>query len=31
LYPVLDKKAHSLMRYIDEDQMDDTDIDEVLD
>jgi hypothetical protein len=30
-YPVLDKKAHSLMRYIDEDQMDDTDIEEVLD
>lgn len=30
-YPVLDKKAHSLMRYIDEDQMDDTGIEEVLD
>ena len=30
-YPVLDKKAHSLDRYIDEDQMDEMDIDEVLD
>jgi hypothetical protein len=29
-YPVLDKKAHSLDRYIDEDQFDDMDIDEVL-
>jgi len=26
----LDKKAHSLDRYIDEDQFDDMDIDEVL-
>jgi hypothetical protein len=29
-YPVLDKKAHSLDRYIDEVQFDDMDIDEVL-
>ena len=30
-YPVLDKKAHSLERYIDEDQMDEMGVDEVLD
>ena len=29
-HPVLDKKAHSLERYIDEDQMDEMEIDEVM-